>query len=251
MKRTFPVIIVVSLVAGCGGGDSPTAPNPVPLTVTSPSVPAPGPSPDDRTFSVSGVVRDDRGLPLVNVEVIMRHYLGGRLYAPSAHTDGSGGYRIAFTATPYRLGEERAAARAELMVDDFEWYFRDVVARSEQLVENFVLLRRKQMAAGDAIVLNLNDRNGLCLGWLYGPCARVRVLVPADGTLTIVATARSATDLAPSVQVCCVSGTEQYGNPITIPVVGLDRFVDIEVGQPGRGSTTSESVEVRTSYEQR
>ena len=190
-------------------------------------------------------------MPLANVEVVMRHYFRGRTLAPSALTNATGSYRLEFTSTPYGLGEagNSAAARAEVVAEGYEWYWRDVVAKDSSLVENFPLTRLKRITAGDSIVLSLINGDRLCLGWLRGPCDRTRVAVPADGMLTIVATPKDASAPLPAIEACCVDGNEQGGNPVTIRVRGgVD--VDVEVGQPhSPGSRTSESVTIKTSFE--
>jgi hypothetical protein len=50
----------------------------------------------------------------------------------------------------------------------------------------------------------------------------------------------------PQIQVCCVSGNEVYGNPVTLPVTA-GREMWVEVGQLGPGITASASVIVKTS----
>ena len=65
----------------------------------------------------------------------------------------------------------------------------------------------------------------------------------------MVATPKDQSAEPPQIQVCCVDGNEQYGNPVTIRVEsGVP--IDVEVGQPSSpGSRTSESVTVKTSLE--
>ena len=105
----------------------------------------------------------------------------------------------------------------------------------------------KQIIAGSPIVLSLTDANALCLGWLYSPCDRVLVSVPATGTLTVTADPKDETAGRPQIQVCCVNGDERIGNPVTIPVEA--GRVEVEVGQPPPPGRKTESVTVRTSFE--
>jgi hypothetical protein len=245
----FVVVLLPLLLSACSDALPTSASTLSPSVQTSPSSTEQLPSANDRTFDVRGIVADERGFPLANVQVTMRHYLGVRTYAPSVQTDTSGAYHIEFTSTPYALGNDRAAARAEVEADGYEAYWRDVVATGSHLVENFPLRRRKQITAGDSIVLSLTNGNGSCLGWLRAPCDRVRVAVPADGTVTVVATPRPESVPSPEIQVCCADGNERYGNPVTLPVTG-GIPLDVEVGQPPRpGSSTSDSVIVKTSFE--
>ena len=105
----------------------------------------------------------------------------------------------------------------------------------------------KRVTAGGSIVLSLTPENGRCSGWLYLPCASVRVAVLADGKLTVEAVPTQVTQEVPAVLVCCVSGDEVYGNPVTLPVTaGTEMWV--EVGQSRSGGTINE-VTVKTRFE--
>jgi len=201
-------------------------------------------------FEVTGVVTDDQGVPVAGAEVTMSHWLGGMVHRPSVRTDGSGGYTIGFTSNPYMNGTSgsRGAARAEVVAEGYEWYWRTVVATIPRLVENFRLHRIKRVSAGDSIVLSVTPDNGQCIGWLYGPCGRLRVAAPADGNLTVEAIPTQLPGGFPQIQVCCLSGNEVYGNPVTLRVTaGSEMWV--EVGQERAGFTTSVSFIVKTSLQ--
>ena len=122
------------------------------------------------------------------------------------------------------------------------------MATGPHLVENFRLQRVKSMTAGDSIVLSVAPDNGDCLGWLYGPCGRVRVAAPADGNLTVEAVLTQGSAGLLQLEVCCVSGNERYGNPVTLPVTAGTE-VSVEVGQSAAGVTTSQTVAVKTSFQ--
>ena len=93
-------------------------------------------------------------------------------------------------------------------------------------------------------MLTVSPDNGDCLGWLYPPCGRARVTVPAAGWLTVVAEPQDAGAARPDVQACCVDGDERYGNPVRIPIARpID--IDVEVGQKGPPGTVSASVTLR------
>ena len=142
----------------------------------------------------------------------------------------------------------RGAARVEVVAEGYEWYWRTVLATVPRLVENFRLQRVKRMTAGDSIVLSVAPDNGDCLGWLYGPCGRVRVAAPADGNLTVEAVLTQGSAGLPQLEVCCVSGNERYGNPVTLPVTAGTE-VSVEVGQSAAGVTASQTVAVKTSFQ--
>ena len=234
-RLVFPASAVVLLLASaCSDDSNPVAPRPV----------------TGEPFAISGVVTDDQGSPVVGARVTMGHYLGGALRRPSVETDGSGRYTIEFSSTPWMMGTSgtRAAARAEIIVDGYDWYWRTVVASSSSLVENFQLRRVKRIAAGESIVLSVTAANGDCIAWMYGPCAPVHVTAPANGNLTIEAVPTSAAAALPGIEVCCVSGNEVGGNPVTLPVTaGMD--VLVTVGQTMPLLPTSELVTVNTSFE--
>lgn len=177
----------------------------------------------------------------------MSHWLGGVVGRPSVRTDASGGYVIGFTSNPWTIGTSgRGAARAEVVAEGFEpHWWRTVLATIPHLVENFRLHRIKRITAGDSIVLSVTPDNGECLGWLVGPCGRVRVEALADGNLTVEAIPTPLPAGLPQVEVCCASGNEYHGNPVTLPVTAGTE-VWVEVGQP-TGFATSESVIVKTS----
>jgi hypothetical protein len=60
----------------------------------------------------------------------------------------------------------------------------------------------------------------------------------------------------PQVEVCCVSGNERYGNPVTIPVTagtatykppsGASAYYEVQIGL-SRGINTTQSVVLKTS----
>jgi hypothetical protein len=221
-------VVLVMSAGGCNGAG--------PTTATGASVPR-------EVFEVTGVVTDDLGVPLAGAYVTMRNVAN-----PSVVTDASGGYTIRFMSNPWPIGMtgQRGAARAEILADGYDEYWRTVVATSSHLVENFRLHRLTRMTAGDSVALQVTPDNGECHGWLYGPCGRVRIAVTATGNLKVEAVPTQEGAVLPQLEVCCVAGNEQSGNPITLPVtVGTE--LRLEVGQP-RGFLTSESVLVKTSF---
>lgn len=225
-------VVVVIVAVGCEGG-GPTRPT---------GTPRPG-----EPFEVTGVVTDARGAPVGGASVTM-----ARVEArPSAVTDASGAYRIGFSATP-RVNAGTGSgflARAEIVADGYEQYWRNVMATSPHLVEHFRLHRINRITAGDSILVSVTPDNGDCQGWLYGPCGRVRIAAPADGNLTIEAVPTQNGAALPQLEVWSEG---PYGNPLSLPVkAGTE--VRVEVGQPGTGPqpnfTTGESVMVKTSLE--
>ena len=87
---------------------------------------------------------------------------------------------------------------------------------------------------------------GECIGWLPGACPYVWVSVPRDGNLRIEVMPRDGSGAMPPVEVCCVGGDEQQGNPITVPVAG---GVELVVKVSIRQGTAVQSFLVKTAYE--
>lgn len=224
---------------GCGG-QSPTVPSGRPSS----SGEAP-PLASGESFGVTGTVTDDRGAPIVAADVVIAHWLGGRLERPVARTDASGRYALNFTANPWTNANGRFAARAEVMLEGYEWHWQSLPAAS-QIVQDVRLSPLKRISAGDSIELSLTTENGECIGWLYGPCSRVRVVVPFDGRLTIDAVASATSAALPAIEACCVGGNETGGNPVTL-VAEAGKEISVEIGQSGPAVVVSPQVLVRTS----
>ena len=128
--------MLLILAAGCKGG-GPTTPSPTPASSSNPTTPFATPLPsNEAAFEVTGVVIDEQGVPVASAEVTMSHWLGGRVHRPSVRTDASGGYTIVFTSNPWPNGSsgDRGAARAEVVSEGYEWYWRTVLATSPRLV---------------------------------------------------------------------------------------------------------------------
>jgi hypothetical protein len=227
-------LVLLIFAAGCSGG-SPTSPS----------------GPPGEPFEVTGVVTDDAGRPLPEIAVIMRHWSGGHLLSPVVLTDAAGAYKIAFSANPWNEGSSgRAAARAELIVEGYEWYYRTIFAPGAQLVENFRLHPLQRIAAGESGVLSMAPDDGLCVSGLSWTLARVcrtlKVRARANGSMTVQAISQGDGG-QPLVSVCCVSGDDRGGNPVTLPVTAATEFT-VEVGLSGR-FTTAQSIVVMTSFD--
>lgn len=236
-------LTIAMLIAGCAAACNSRGPT-TPTAAASQATP---PTTSGETFAVTGIVTDDRDAPIAGAQVTMRYYLDGRIFTSVVATDASGGYAVQFTSNPFSMSDGRSAARAEVVADGFDWYWRNVPATSPR-VENFRLRRITHIKAGGSGVVSVTSEIGSCLGWLYGPCGRARVTVLVDGNLTVEAVPTEATAAPPQLEVCCVSGNEVYGNPVTLPVTaGMEVWV--EVGQKGPGGIPSKTVEVKTSFE--
>jgi len=236
-ERAVTLVLLI-FAAACHG--TPTSPS------RSPALAARG-----EPFEVTGVVNDDAGRPLQAIPVTMRHWLGGLIQSPAALTDATGAYKIAFTANPWNEGSSgSAAARAELIADGYEWYYRTIYVTGPQLVENFRLHPLQRIAPGESVVFQMAPDDGLCvteLSWtLATVCRTARVTAQANGSMTVEAISQGDAG-RPLVSVCCVSGSDRGGNPVTLPVTAATEFT-VEVGLNG-GFTTTQSVMVKTSFD--
>jgi hypothetical protein len=229
------VSLIALLVAlGCGGG-TPTQPSPMgPLRI------------NGEGLEVTGIVTDERGSPMPGALVIMGYWSGGVVQWPSVLTDASGSYTISFTADPMGSG---FLARAQVVADGYEEYWRSL-ARSDgrtTFVENFRLTRITRITAGDSIMLSVAPDLGECRGWVAAVCAIVRITIPKAGRLTVDAVSTDPARERPPQEVCCESGDERYGNPVTIPVApGPELEMRIGLGQ---GISTIQSFRVNTSFD--
>jgi hypothetical protein len=218
--------------------------NPASPTTAAPQPPN-GTLQPSSSFEVAGVVTDESGRAVPGASVVMRHVFGGLQDSPaSTQTDASGAYTIQFTSRPYVSRGSPMAARAEIMTPGFEWYHRDVPATGPRLTENFRLRPTIVIVAGDSVAVHLSPENGNCLGWTYGPCGRARVIIPADGTLTV--TAMVGDKPAPGV-VLEAFGGEAWGNPLTTAVPKAPEFF-IDLGHSRDAAGTSERILLKTSF---
>jgi hypothetical protein len=232
-------LVPLIFAAACRGG-SPTTPS------GSPALVARG-----EPFEATGVVSDDAGRPLPGIAVTMRHWLGGLIQSPAALTDAAGAYRIAFTADPWNEESSgRAAARAELIAEGYEWYYRTIFATGPQLVQSFRLHPLQRITPGESVVLPMAPDDGMCvteLSWTPATvCRTVRVTAQSNGSMTVQAISQGNAG-QPLVSVCCVSGSDRGGNPVTLPVTAATELT-VEVGLLG-GFTTTQSIVVKTSFE--
>jgi hypothetical protein len=242
-------LLVIALLAAAGcDGQTPTQPKPL----TQPGLPGPpGPTSasNGASFEVTGMVTNEGGTPMAGAVVTMAHYSGGvevhLLRWPTVSTDASGNYRIGFTATPLGNG---FVARAQVVADGYEEYWRSLRADGRTTyVENVRLSRITRITAGDSIVLSVGPNMGDCRGWVAAVCAVVRITIPKAGRLTVEAVSDDTMTERPPLEVCCESGNEVYGHPVTVTVVpGPELMLFIGLGQ---GVSTARSFKVKTSFE--
>jgi Carbohydrate binding module (family 6) len=201
-------------------------------------------------FEVTGVVTNEDGVPVAGAVVTMAHWLNGFGRGASTVSDTSGAYRIGFSATTLWDPPNRFVARGQVVAEGYELYWRSLTADLgvSNLVGNFPLYAIRRIAAGDSIVAAFPSDIGDCTGWVAQRCGIVRVTVPSAGTLTVEVTPTDQSGGQPTLQICCVSGDEIYGNPLTLPVhtlYGNDWAVLIALRD---GSKAAESFVVKTSF---
>jgi hypothetical protein len=162
--------------------------------------------------------------------------------APSVVTDASGRYTIGFTADTAGT----TGMQAEIFALAYERYQRSIMATNSSLVENFRLRGIQLIAAGDSLVLSIAPDDGECNDAFVGPCRIVRVTGPTDGTMRVEALSTQPAAAQPQVGLCCVSGNERYGNPVTMPVTAGTAYYEVQIGL-SQGITTSQSILLKTS----
>jgi hypothetical protein len=119
---------------------------------------------------------------------------------------------------------------------------------SSSLVENFRLRGIQLITAGDSLVLSIAPDDGECSNDAFdGPCRIVRVAAPADGTMTVEVLSTQPGAAPPQVGVCCVSGNERYGDPVTLPVTARTAYYEVQI-VPTQSITTTQSVRLKTSF---
>jgi hypothetical protein len=168
---------------------------------------------------------------------------------PSALTDGSGAYRIIFSANTLPWPTGKFVARAEVVVPEYELYWRNLVATSSSTLDaSFKLQRIQRVVAGRSIFVSFVDDIGDCPGWLAQVCGTVRITAPTRGNVTVDVMATNGQ--RPSLEACCVDGNEVGGNPITVPAdsgTELEIRIGLRGGAPNAPSFVGQSFEVMTS----
>ena len=243
--RTLLVIALLA-AAGCDGA-TPTQPTPLTQPAPPPGPSAPRPPSPVASFEVTGIVTDEAGAPMPGAVVTMAHYMGGEaVHWPTVSTDASGHYTIGFSAS---LRSNQFVARAQVVANGHEEYWRSLKATYGRtaFVENFRLSRIARVVAGDSIVVSVGPDMGDCRGWVAAACAVVRITIPKAGRLTVEAVSDDTLTERPPLEICCESGNEVIGTPVTVSVTPGPEVV-LLIGL-GHGISTTRSFKVKTSLE--
>jgi hypothetical protein len=235
--RTLFVIALLA-AAGCDGR---TPTQPTPSTQPGPRPPSPVAS-----FEFTGMVTGEGGAPMPGAVVTVAHYEGREaVHWPTVSTDASGHYSIRITASTLSNGW---VARLQVAANGYEEYWRDLkVGAGPQFLENFRLYRLARIAAGDSTALTVPPDLGSCRSEIAAVCAVVRITIPKPGRLTIEAVSDDTMTERPPLGICCESGNEVSGNPLTLSVApGPELELSIGLGQ---GVSTTRSFKVKTSFE--
>jgi hypothetical protein len=103
-----------------------------------------------------------------------------------------------------------------------------------------------RIAAGESTVLSVSPDGGECRSLMAGVCGVVRITISKAGRLTVQAVSDD-TMPAPQLEICCESGNEVWGNPVTLNVTpGPELELLLGLGQ---GVSTTRSFKVKTSFE--
>jgi hypothetical protein len=99
------------------------------------------------------------------------------------------------------------------------------------------------------VLLTIAGDDGECTGGLSWTLARVcrsiALTAQQDGSITVEAISQGDAG-QPRVSVCCVSGDDRLGNPVSIPATAGTRFT-VEIGLTGE-FTTPQPIVVKTSF---
>ena len=238
-RSRVAVLTAMLVVAGCNGSDPDRYTQP--QRVIQPPLPQPPPQPPISTsdFEVSGVVTDQGGAPLQGAVVTMSHWVGSLVHWPSVTTDASGSYRIAFSPTLLGNG---FVARAQVIADGYEEYWRSLLHADASRPQNFRLYRLTRLVAGESTQMVVSPDLGECQSWMARVCAVARIAIPKAGRLTVEVFSNDAPAETPLLEICCESGNEVHGNPVSVPATpGPDVFLLIGLG-PGISTTRSFTV---------
>jgi hypothetical protein len=233
-------LFVMALLAAAGC-DAPTPTQPTPS-----AQPGPRPFIPVASFEFTGIVTGEGGAPMPGAVVTVAHYQGGEaVHWPTVPTDASGTYRIGITASTLSNGW---VARVQVAANGYEEYWRDIkVGAGTQFLENFRLYRLTRLAPGDSTVLTVPSDLGECRSWFAAVCAVVRITRPTAGRLTVEAVSDDTMADRPPLEVCCESGHEVSGNPLTMSIAP-GRELELLIGL-GQSVSTTRSFKVKTSFE--
>jgi Carboxypeptidase regulatory-like domain len=163
------VAFALTLVSACSAPTTPTPPTP----------PTPSPFPST-TRQLSGVVRDEGGLPIAGAKVTVFTPNVGTPEA-SVITDATGSYQISATV----LGPPFHFYGTEVTITTADHDTHLFVSGSTDTMQDFVVFPVVDIAAGDQTRLALRPENSLCGFELEFLCRTIRVTTASRGMVTI------------------------------------------------------------------
>jgi len=219
-----------------------------PTTLPTASPTSPTVSTTTRAFELTGVAVGDDGRPVANAPV----YVNFGRPAVTARTDDTGRYRVNFDVEPNAYSK-KLEVTAMIYLDgngyehEYRW-FRPTGSDPRQILDLHPR-RIQQITAGESVsvtvarddtpcINNVQDIPGLGSSYV---CRTVRVIVPADGVLTVAASANSGAVALLEMEAttgpddCCFLGT-----PLTLAVTaGRVVKVNVEIleGSPSQTFT--------------
>ena len=223
MDGSFTLVLATLVFMIACEGRGPTTPTPSTPVPSNPQPPSPTPPPAIR-LEMTGMVTDEEGAPIsgATVSAMVDPYTG-----PFAVTDGSGRYSLQFVSTRGANagppGTESAVAMALVEAAGYEFYTRYVIAPTEEVKENFRLLRVRRITAGQSATVTVTPEARVCGGdWSPGRetiCAAIRIVSATNGILTVRALPSDGGSALASLTVSSSKGGGM-GNPVSIPVFG-------------------------------
>ena len=216
-------------------------------------------------FEMTGTVTDDDGQPVANAYLYFDFLTSDAPGTYFAHvsgvTDGTGFYRLDFTAVPGAMhgppGTNDAIAFGGVFESESEYEgdYHYILGTTHGVSHNFHLHRIKRMTAGESTVVTVAPDDTICNNntqdWHPWPeefvCRSVRVVAPTDGIMTLEALSTEG-GARPGLEVETVGGrfgNPILGNPTSIQVTaGTEVLANVEMPW---GSTASQSFTLTTS----
>jgi len=187
---TVASLLVIALTPACnrnlwapsGQAGGPPASSPAPQAVSS--------------FHISGVVNDEDGQVLPNIQVVINHYEhlegGYPVTVTRVRTDGTGRYELDIKAVPGSYAKKWipniiAWGYAHIDSGEFPNDFQFIGSSTPDIVKNFRLNRFIDLAPGDSATVTFLPDDGVCTwsDFLDTLCRYMRVTVPGEGILTV------------------------------------------------------------------
>jgi len=261
---TTAVFIATAVALSCSGTpDAPHVPD-------APDPPTVGPSPSPTLFHVTGTVTDSAGASLAGADLFFSYVAsltpGTNYWQLGVKSDSNGRFVADMLSFPGVMRGPAGTGDAIAFIDfvgypGYDSDARYVLASAASADSDFRirLYRKRQIVAGDSLVVTISPDNSICnnntqdmhpwpIEWV---CRTLWVLPPGDGLLTITATSTDASVAPPGLEAEPTDWSTQYFSiypttgTLTFPVSrGVLQRVNVEIPW---GSSRAQSFVVKTT----